>query len=192
MEEIENSQSSDNKIVENRIILDGIRYALNNQITWQHYAEAKNLCLLTISAGTLALLFSSMQNISSAGELETYLEGMFFGKGLGILFLILGATCSLILSISTFILLPKFDEPKEISERYFISWRYIKTNKDGNLIDYLMKYDQETQIKDVLRQQLLGSRITYRKYKLFNIGVIIYLSGLLGGLLILFCKHCLN
>lgn len=181
------------KKIQNNVVLDGIRHALQNQITWQHYAEAKNLCLLTVSAGTLALLFSSMQNITAQETLEIYLDRIFFENGWGLFFYIFCTFVSLIIAIFSFILLPKVDENLNLENCYFISWRYIKANeKNKELYNKLLEYDEEAQIKDAFLQQRLGSKVTYRKYKLFNFGVVIYLLGLLLGLINLFFKHIYN
>ncbi|WP_190810966.1 hypothetical protein [Flagellimonas sp. S3867] len=48
--------------------IDALRFALNNQIGWQKYAEGKLLLLTTISAGSLALLFEFIVNLNDIDD----------------------------------------------------------------------------------------------------------------------------
>src|SRR5690606_27232178 len=57
--------------------IERLRFALNNQIEWQKYAEGKNLLFLTLTAGTLVFIYGDIdankeENLSFLNNLSWF------------------------------------------------------------------------------------------------------------------------
>lgn len=166
------------------VIVEGLRYALDNQVKWQHYAEAKNLCLLTLSGATLLLLFAPLQNASDAVRFESMLKDLVLHTGLPTTVLTVCVSIALLVSILSFMVKPyKVLEWSDANKLRYISWRYVNIHKT-TLETNVSRYTADAQINDLLEQQALGSYITALKYRYFNYGAGMYVVGLLGFVLL--------
>lgn len=159
------------KLEEKNQNIEGLRYALDNQIGWQKYGEAKLLALITISGGSIASL-SPIMNLFSE-----YNGGIIFKIILGIF-----GFCSFIsFSIALIGMTVPFKNRKiEECENYqkrLISWRYILKRDINELVEESKEYDIESQRTDLITQQYTGAYNTKRNYKAFNYGARIYGIG---------------
>lgn len=157
---------------EKKSILTGLKYALDNQINWQKYAEAKCLILCTVSATTLI-------------NLAKYaIENKVTNIGIGLDIFLLSTTFSFIISALS-LTTKKINSPSDgaLNISY---WRYVKDKKYEELLDLVKKYDDDHQIKDLTFAHLKGSEITYKKYIYFNRGMYCYLVGLVAFIAISF------
>ena len=147
---------------EKKSILSGLKYALDNQIGWQKYAEAKTLILSTVSATTLINLAKyTLEN--KVSDLGFYI--FFIASAISLIISALSLTTRTI--------------QNPIDDTFYISyWRYVKDKKYEELLELVKKYDDDHQIKDLIYAHLKGSEITFKKYNHFNKGMKVYLIGL--------------
>lgn len=160
--------------------LEGMRYALENQIRWQHYAEAKNLGLLTISGATLGMFLSPLQSVGSYKSTAALIEHLMFGSKFGWVVFFLAAVSSFVVALSSFyVRITKEDDESSDAHLYLISWRFINNYKGDDLLAKVKNYDKDAQLRDLLKQHKMGSKLTQRKYSYYNWGYLIYVGGLL-------------
>jgi hypothetical protein len=153
--------------------IEALKYALENQIGWQRYGEAKLLALITISGSSVASL-SPIINLFTE-----YNGGIIFKIVIGIF-----GICSFVsFTIGLINMTVKFktEEIKEYESypKRLISWRYIKNRKVKELIEESKEYDIDAQRADLITQHHLGCFNTERNYKAFNIGARIYSVGVM-------------
>lgn len=158
---------------EKKYILAGLKYALDNQIGWQKYAEAKTLILCTVSATTLVNLAKYiLENTVSS---------------IGFYFFFVTSSISFIISALS-LMTRKYLIPND--DAYYISyWGYAREKKYEELLELVKNYDEDHQIKDLTYAHLIGSKLTYRKYRLFNKGMKVYLLGLFVFIVFLALGH---
>ncbi len=151
--------------------IDALRFALNNQIGWQKYAEGKLLLLTTISAGSLALLFEFIVNLNDIDDWVFKIVLIIFG---------LTSFISFAVGIVTIAMNFRQYENKEVKKySKMIGWdTVIKKKNIKELIEVSKNYDKKDQIKDIMVEHYYGSFHTYKKYKAFNAGIKIYGIGL--------------
>lgn len=152
------------KIMEEKEIdLTPLKYALDNQIGWQKYAEAKTLLLCTV-AGSTAITIAKNIIEDNISRFDLYV--FFFA-----------ATAAF--GVSGIALIAPFKKPPRGKESFHhISyWGYVKDKPIETLVSDIRKYDKEHQLRDLALSHQIGSKLTYRKYTLFNVGMTIYLIG---------------
>ncbi len=171
----EKKELSDNNII-------ALQFALNNQINWQKYAETKLLLLTTISGTSILSLNSIISGFSN------FTNSILFKSTISIF-----AICTFVSFLIGLLSLIEYAKilKKSTYSRYskiLISWRYVVELEITDLIKESKDYDLEKQREDLMVQHSLGSFLTYRKYKRFNLGAIIYSVGII----VLFTYFILN
>jgi hypothetical protein len=158
--------------------VEALKFALNNQINWQKYAEAKNVILFTFTVTSLASLLPLVKGYDTS--LISEINNTF--KGIPLSFFIITTFSSLIissLSITPNLFISKEEKLREFEHIQIINWNYVRKKSFNELIKKSKKYNEQKQIEDILDQHLMGSKITHKKFMLFNIGITIYLIGCL-------------
>lgn len=153
-----------------------LKYALDNQIGWQKYAEAKNLILFTGSGMTILAAFEQLNlgNSSTIHDIPCHY------------YILIGTSfISLIVSIFSFILVSS--PSKSLKDKgLIIDWTFNYKMKFDRLLEIAKKYSEEKYTEDLVEQHRLGSKHTRQKYFLFNMGVLIYSLGLVTFIIMLF------
>lgn len=159
--------------------IEALKYAIENQIGWQKYGEAKNVVLFTISGTTVftivTLLITESEKINKFPDVKTWL----------LISLVICSFSLIIALISMFVNLfqaTKFKDEEE-SNILLVNWHYVKNRKLKDLKKIEKEYSLDDQILDLLIQQKVGSEITYLKYRFFNSGIIVYAIGALALLI---------
>ena len=171
-----------------------LRSIFNNVNEWLKYAEAKNFGLLTL---IVAIAFGFTQiNFSKESELKTvgcyiFLPIAFFSffSSLLSLFPILSKfekgylVKSLIDKLSNLI-----DEEKSFENIHYFG--YLRTLDEANFETKFLTKINSTDIftqyeKELTKQILYNSRITWLKYQLFKIGAFIFLFALILSIIAL-------
>jgi hypothetical protein len=155
-------------------LTDRLRFALRNQIEWQKYAEGKNLVLFTLTGATLLTIFDKYKGDHSF-EKETF-ENLHFSINYKIF--VITTLLAFMISIISFLINIFLGDNKE-QRNYFISWRFIRKKKMGQLKKLADSYDVHMHHEDLINQHLLGSKQTYQKYIRFDVGAILYLLGII-------------
>lgn len=151
--------------------IEALRFALNNQINWQKYGEAKLLLLITISASSLASLNKIFIHFEPFENQNTFKIVVSIFAICSIISLIIGLYNITI----SFKIVNKFNY-RDYTKK-LISWRYVKDRTIPELIEESKTYNIEEQRIDLIIEHLIGSKLTMKKYSAFNIGVRIYGIG---------------
>jgi len=152
--------------------INALKYALDNQIGWQKFSEAKLVILVSISGGTL----SGFQQITSLIKADGPLGDIKLIVSVIFLLTCLAAFILSFLGITAFI--PKSFYKKKQEFTHLIDWPYVAEKDINELLNDVDNYGKEAQIEDLVTQHKLGSEATRFKYKRFNTGAMIYASGL--------------
>lgn len=159
------------KSVENTIIdINKAKYALENQIGWQKYGEAKLIFLCTISAGSIGFLVDFVT--SSANSLN------FFSKLTLAIFTLTSFIALIIGIIGVSQSKIKFSFRDLVKDpRYIISWDAVYHKNLEELKNSFKDYDLKIHLEEILVQHQVGANHTRMKYRLFNLGITIYSIG---------------
>ncbi|MCB0745410.1 MAG: hypothetical protein KDC67_16000, partial [Ignavibacteriae bacterium] len=131
--------------------IEALRYALENQIGWQRYGEAKLLGLVTISGGSIASL-SPIMNLFAE-----YNNGIIFKIIIGIFGICSFTSFTIgLINMTVRFKIEQIEKIKNYPKR-FISWRYINSKKIEELIEISKEYNLDSQRIDLMTQHKLGS-----------------------------------
>ncbi len=145
--------------------IDKIKYALENQIEWQKYAENKNFILFTLTGGTLLAIFSKDDILLKMNASNPMLK-----------IFLLATFISFTLCIISFFVL--FFQNKDYKKNgNLISWNFVKKKNLRQLKNIIENYDDDLYLDDLLNEHLIGCVLTSKKYKLFNWGLGIFFLG---------------
>lgn len=153
--------------------IEALRFALNNQIGWQKFAEAKLLFLLTVSGTSVVSLNRIIAEFNGVNDT------MIFKVVIGIFGVCSFISFSLAL-IGIAVSFKRFRHTEEFKTKQIINWKYAMQRSVEELIEDSKKYDDEKQRYDILIQHHLGSKITKLKYQLFNYGATFFSIGVIA------------
>jgi len=149
-----------------------LRYALENQIGWQKYAESKNLLLFTLTGATLLTIFSKLEDDISKCDFSKTCSSFSWNYKVFIVTTII----SFAISVYSFLVL-KYSAKNDKDQ--LIPWANVYNKKLSKLRDMAEEYTEESQTEDILNQHRIGSKHTRKKYLLFDFGAIIYFVGII-------------
>jgi len=149
-----------------------LKYALENQIGWQKYAESKNLILFTLTGATLLTIFGKLEDDIARCDFTKNCSSFAWNYK----FFIVTTIVSFTISVYSFLIL-KYSNKKE--KGYLIPWVSVYNKKLQKLKEIADDYSEERHTEDILHQHQVGSKHTLKKYILFDVGVMVYFLGII-------------